>query len=437
MALNRLPPDLPETYTSFLNRIAQVPDDFEIAHKALTWLIYCQRPLRLEELAIAIALDSEDAFLELDADKEIILEICGPFLRYDSGTKVVSIVHNSVSEFLRTLCLPDGRRNVFFIDHISGHAFLLKGCLTQLSLAWDGGEVASQLIPVNEDWSILEYASTAWMFHAKEAETELSSQGVVNSFLRDPYRRVFVKWSEFWEGRYDSPKVSNRTGIYYAALFGLREAFNILLRNGEETNIPTDFGNILLAAAFAGDSATLVYALEAGADVNARDENKRTALHFASRGHIDVVKLLLSAKSDTTMRDTDGISALEVATACQDEEIMNEIVSYDHRNSHGASEVAALDLATKISSVPSLQHDYDDHNSTDQSRERKLRLGKLHSDAIVREDADRLQRDWVQSASLGAYGPVGIVIVAVAFTIGLLLFCLVITVLGMEGICSI
>src|SRR5579859_3117718 len=53
-ALNSLPLGLPKTYMHMFEVIGQVREDKEIAVRIVTWLLYAARPLRLDELAIAV-----------------------------------------------------------------------------------------------------------------------------------------------------------------------------------------------------------------------------------------------------------------------------------------------------------------------------------------------------------------------------------------------
>ena len=69
--------------------------------------------------------------------------------------------------------------------------------------------------------------------------------------------------------------------------------------------IPTAINEELWAAARAGDTSRVAAALEKGADVNAKTRYGATALTFAAdKGHIDVVKLLISRGADVNAQDT-------------------------------------------------------------------------------------------------------------------------------------
>ena len=68
---------------------------------------------------------------------------------------------------------------------------------------------------------------------------------------------------------------------------------------------PAPIAEELWAAARAGDTARVTAALDKGADVNVKTRYGATALIFAAdRGHIEVVKLLISRGADVNVQDT-------------------------------------------------------------------------------------------------------------------------------------
>ena len=67
--------------------------------------------------------------------------------------------------------------------------------------------------------------------------------------------------------------------------------------------------------------------MEAGADVNVKGYDGRTALHFAAHGgHEAVVKLLVVAGADINVRDCDGRKALLVAVENWHEAVVKLLV---------------------------------------------------------------------------------------------------------------
>jgi hypothetical protein len=78
---------------------------------------------------------------------------------------------------------------------------------------------------------------------------------------------------------------------------------------------PPPLGN-LLTCAFKGDLQEALVHLEAGSDVNMTDNSSSTPLIFAAdSGHLDMVKLLLAAGADPSLKDKWGSSALDGAAA--------------------------------------------------------------------------------------------------------------------------
>lgn len=85
------------------------------------------------------------------------------------------------------------------------------------------------------------------------------------------------------------------------------------------------FGNTPLDVAIVwGDLAAVTLLLDAGADVNAKQESGRTPLHeAASFGNIEIVKLLLSRRAKTDELDDSGLTALDVAKLSGHADVVN------------------------------------------------------------------------------------------------------------------
>jgi ankyrin repeat protein len=85
---------------------------------------------------------------------------------------------------------------------------------------------------------------------------------------------------------------------------------NVDLLNGRARN--GDGGNTPLWFAAQGPRSGLEVArllINAGAEINARGEHGRTALHIAAAwGHLDVVQLLLAHGADPVIRDDEGLT---------------------------------------------------------------------------------------------------------------------------------
>jgi ankyrin repeat protein len=123
------------------------------------------------------------------------------------------------------------------------------------------------------------------------------------------------------EGRVDVAKYLLQKGadtnaaLMAAAQGGHEEIARMLLNAGVEVEL-----GVLSRAAAAGRSTLVELLLEKGADVNesfaSDDEYGATPLiSAAAAGHADVVTLLLTKGADPSLKDTEGKTALEVASA--------------------------------------------------------------------------------------------------------------------------
>jgi hypothetical protein len=69
----------------------------------------------------------------------------------------------------------------------------------------------------------------------------------------------------------------------------------------------------LIAAAQFGRTEEIQTCLSKGADVNAKDGNGYTALHWAALGQEKALALLLASGADVNARNVDGYTALHLA----------------------------------------------------------------------------------------------------------------------------
>ncbi|WP_426402948.1 ankyrin repeat domain-containing protein [Streptomyces sp. R-07] len=75
-----------------------------------------------------------------------------------------------------------------------------------------------------------------------------------------------------------------------------------------------DRNSRLLTAARRGDADAVRAALEAGAGVEARDEELRSPLLLASLGnHVEAARVLVEAGADPNLADADGVTPLRHA----------------------------------------------------------------------------------------------------------------------------
>ena len=89
----------------------------------------------------------------------------------------------------------------------------------------------------------------------------------------------------------------------------------------------------LLDAAEAGDMAKVMKLIDKGADVNAKiQDNERnygngfSPLHLAaSRGHVEIIGLLVQARANVNARASKGLTALDVANKNENAKVIESL----------------------------------------------------------------------------------------------------------------
>ena len=181
-SLSRLPPTLDKTYERILS---SVPEEYSsYAVRLLRWLAFSARPLLLEEVAEAVAIDPErntafdrDEVLEDPSD---ILEICSTLVAltvissnkitagYDSSPrdcKALVLAHYSVQEYLTSERCLKGPMARFGTIPEACHRFITSSCLSYLQLIDDVHYFSTNRV---DDVKLGLYSAKYWIDHAQK-----------------------------------------------------------------------------------------------------------------------------------------------------------------------------------------------------------------------------------------------------------------------------
>jgi hypothetical protein len=106
LALQNLSRDLKPVYENAMKRILrQNLEDVDLAHKVLSWIFHALRPLAVEEIQYALAVEPGQKELDKECliDEDDIVSVCAGLVMIDQGRGVIHFVHQTVQEYLQSV----------------------------------------------------------------------------------------------------------------------------------------------------------------------------------------------------------------------------------------------------------------------------------------------------------------------------------------------
>ena len=330
-----------------LERIkAQDQEKANLAIATLTWVCHSERPLQVDELCHALAV--EIGVIDFDSENVpsigTLLHCCQGLITVDKEASVVRLIHHTVQEYL---CSRPGLFS-------KPQSILAETCLTYLS-SQQAMNLGSNSLPDHQSMSFLKYSSRYWGAHAgrelsdhardlalellREFEDHVAAASLVKQVMQPSYIEDISTSSHFSglhcasffgiaefvtaimnaEGcEINRQDCTGSTPLAWAARNGHVEAAELLLgRKGVDPNcLDMDDRTPLSCAAFKGHEgvATLLLGRE-DVDPNRADKYNRTPLGSAAgEGHEGVVKLLLARRdADPNHTDVDDRTPLGCA----------------------------------------------------------------------------------------------------------------------------
>ena len=296
--------DLDSTYTQTLQRIKdQKGDRSRLGIEVLMWVSHAERPLRIDELRHALAVEMGSTDLDPDniPPQDTVLGSCLGLAVVDAETSTVRLIHYTLQEYLSSPgIMPDA------------HKALGQTCLTYLNYK-QVKELPAKKISNFEDIPFLKYSSLHWGSHAKVELSDyakslalellnLAGNHISATLLIE---RVIGTWGlhscslpyHLWPS------------LHCASHFGIIEVMAALIERGGSGINQRDCISFtpLLHAAQQGNEG-VVQLLLTRDDINPDNPDIRgkTPLWWASlNGHEGVVKMLL-ARNDVNPNKPDN-----------------------------------------------------------------------------------------------------------------------------------
>ena len=230
-------------YDRMLSRVrAQGEIKEEIGMAALMWVSHSERPLRVDELCHALAVERGSAVLDPEnvPSIETLSDCCQGLLAVDKEASTVRLIHSTLQYYLSNH--PD------FVGR--AHSVIAETCLTYLNFQQFKGPPTSGLSnPARTPF--LRYSSIYWGAHAKRELSDCAKLLALQLF--DDYgdhisAKLLLKHISNPSRFNDNKDSSSFTGLHCASFFGIVDIVAELIEvDGCDVNQIDCVGNTPLA----------------------------------------------------------------------------------------------------------------------------------------------------------------------------------------------
>ena len=284
---------LGDAYGVTLGRVkGQGEERARLGMAALMWVSHSERPLKVNELCHALAVEIGSLNLNTDNVPSIgtLLACCQGLVVVQKEASTVHLIHLTLQEYLRAD--PD----IFG----PAHSAISETCLTYLN-SHQVKAISTSPSPGFQGTPFLEYSSLYWGVHAKRDLSDRAKLLALKLF-EDYKNHMSTKILLGAQKRYcyalDLDKISLFSGLHCASFFGIvRIVASLAEMEGCDINQIDRGGNTPLVWAARNGHAGVVETLLRQDDVNPDkpDNNGESPLSGAAwSGHEEVVKILLA-----------------------------------------------------------------------------------------------------------------------------------------------
>ncbi|KAI1055328.1 hypothetical protein LB506_011510 [Fusarium annulatum] len=299
-----------QAYEAAMERImSQSPSHQDLAKRVIAWITCALRPLTVEELRHALAVEVGKAELNREAlpETSIILQVCVGLVTVGESDGIIRLVHYTTQEYF------EETENTWFPEVENE---ITTTCVTYLNFQ----EFKSGICPTNQALRerldgnpLFHYASHHWGDHARNATSICEA---VIEFLKSDSNVESSAQSLMAWGRYSNSQEvpENIKGLHLAAYFGsLAETQFLLLES--DTDLKDGCNRTALSyAACNGHSAVVELLLKNGANIDWRDSSLRTALSCACMGeHATTAGILLKNHAQVDPENSENQTPLSFA----------------------------------------------------------------------------------------------------------------------------
>ena len=283
---------LGDVYGATLDRIkGQGGEKSRIGMAALMWISHSERPLKVDELCHALAVEIGSSNLNSDNVPSMgtLLTCCQGLVSVYKETSTVRLIHFTVQEYLRA------HPELFGI----AHSAMAETCLSYLN-SHQVKALSTNPSPDLQKTPFLEYSSLYWGIHAKwhlSGSAKLLALKLFDGFDNHISNKFFLKAQIPYSRAIAFDKLSIFSSLHWASAFGIVEIIASLVEmEGCDVNQKDCVGNTPLVWAAHNGHERVVKTLLARDDINPdkpADCGQTPLFCAAQNGHGGVVKILL------------------------------------------------------------------------------------------------------------------------------------------------
>ena len=284
---------LGDVYGETLDRIkGQGGEKARLGVATLMWISHAERPLRLDELSHALAIEIGSPNLSSDNIPSIgtLLACCQGLVVIDKEVSTVRLIHFTLHEYLRAHPELFG----------TAHSTMAETCLSYLN-SHQAKAFSTTPSPDLQSVPFLEYSSLYWGTHAKRDLSgcaKMLALKLFNDYNNHISAKILLNYAQ---GRHlyfiDFDKASLFSGLHCASMFGIDEIVAGLVEaEGCDINQKDSAGNtpLVWAARNGHEGVAKVLLGRGGVNPEELDNFGQTPLCYAAkRGDEGVVKMLL------------------------------------------------------------------------------------------------------------------------------------------------
>ena len=308
-ALDNVPYTLEQTYRAILKRIPQ--HQRAVASKALFWVAFALRPMKLKELSEAIIINDDSAVIHEDMRllrDEILLKSCSSLISYDAKSTCITLAHSSVFTYLTSHDIKSNDVSSFYLDAPTAYNSITRRCLNYMMLpAFKAGACpdSESLKERFNQWPLLCYVSKTLFAHLYYIDLDAEMTSLLLTFFatqEQPNGGNFGVWVQACFPQ-TIHNIEDSTPLYYAARYGLLDIVRMILATEGDRNLERAGGvyrsTPLHVAAWQGCTEVVAELLKAGASAREMNDEGIPGLVWAILfGYTEIERMLTDAGAE-------------------------------------------------------------------------------------------------------------------------------------------